>query len=350
MRSMIILLLALSICGVASADLGSSHIKIPLVAEPGTPDGREGGETADDAFPINAIPFVDTGYTYDNINDYDEVCPYSGSTAPDVVYVFTPEDPIYAYTIDLCESNYDTKVYVYENSITPGTPHACNDDAQCGPTPYRSRIDHVIMLTGVTYYIVVDGYGTNAGGYTIEVRPYQEGPPCPEVVCPPGAILEGEPPLAEDYVDEYNSGCTSSSLDRFQFLDSSVLCGRSGWFLRDETSNRDTDWFSCFAGEDEVITANVHSEEELFLFILLPINCEEVAVVYQAECDCDIPGEIEFTHPAGEEFWVWVGPTTYSGPEPIFEFDYTLTIDGIVMDVPSPVEHDSWGGIKTRFQ
>jgi hypothetical protein len=46
----------------------------------------EGGETIDDATPIAGLPYTDTGDTSDNVNDYDEVCPFSGSTAPDVVY------------------------------------------------------------------------------------------------------------------------------------------------------------------------------------------------------------------------------------------------------------------------
>jgi hypothetical protein len=50
-------------------------------------DGREGGENLDSAVPEPGLPFTDTGATCDNFNDYDEVCPFTGSTSPDVVYV-----------------------------------------------------------------------------------------------------------------------------------------------------------------------------------------------------------------------------------------------------------------------
>jgi len=43
---------------------------------PGTPDGREGGEIIESAFPIPALPFVDTGNTCDNLDNFEELCPY----------------------------------------------------------------------------------------------------------------------------------------------------------------------------------------------------------------------------------------------------------------------------------
>ena len=81
-----------------------SHVLI----NPGTPDGREGGETVDTAFPILSLPFSDTGNTCDNIHDYDEACPYMGSDSKDVVYSFTPGTDL-SIDVDLCGSSYDTK-------------------------------------------------------------------------------------------------------------------------------------------------------------------------------------------------------------------------------------------------
>ena len=78
---------------------------------PGTADGRQGGEDMASAVPIDEMPFNDTGNTSDNLDDYDEICPYGGSISPDVVYSYTPlNDEV--LTIDLCGSSYDTKVYV----------------------------------------------------------------------------------------------------------------------------------------------------------------------------------------------------------------------------------------------
>ncbi|MBD3232619.1 MAG: hypothetical protein GF315_02735, partial [candidate division Zixibacteria bacterium] len=50
----------------------------------------QGGDTVNDATPIGAVPYSNTGTTSGYTNDYDEVCPFTGSTSPDVVYSFVP--------------------------------------------------------------------------------------------------------------------------------------------------------------------------------------------------------------------------------------------------------------------
>jgi len=142
-------------------------------------DITEGGETIGTAIPIPALPFVDTGATCDNIDDYDEVCPYTGSTSPDVVYSFTPGANV-TVTIDLLGSAYDTKVYVYDAGLTL---IACNDDFHAD---YTSAIEALPLTAGITYYIVIDGYGGDCGDYLLNVSVYA---PC-VVSCPPGGMPE----------------------------------------------------------------------------------------------------------------------------------------------------------------
>jgi hypothetical protein len=164
-------------------------------------DAREGGETIATAMVIPAVPFSDQGATCDNFNDYDAVCPNEGSTSPDVVYKYTATAET-VVTIDLCSSQYDTKVYVFQ---WPDTyePIACNDDAGCGYSGWQSRIEAVPMEAGGEYYIVVDGYGADCGEYALEVTLHE---PC-VVECPPGALHENEPPCGDNYYDMYNGGC-----------------------------------------------------------------------------------------------------------------------------------------------
>ncbi len=152
----------------------SSHVRKNL----GTPDGnKSGGETIDDAEVITGLPFLDTGNTSDNTDEYDELCPFGPSNAPDVVYSWTA-DFNGAITIDLCGSGYDTKVYVYADALDPGNPWGCNDDAYlasddpCGQ--FVSRIDDLVVYEGTTYFIIVDGYGLeefngDAGDYSLSV-------------------------------------------------------------------------------------------------------------------------------------------------------------------------------------
>jgi hypothetical protein len=345
MRYFLIALLTLGLVGAAAASMtDNTHIKISVPSDPGTPDGREGGETVDDAMVIPALPFNDTGNTSDNVDDYDEVCPYTGSLSADVVYAFTPAADG-AIDIDICESLFDTKLYVYENVVTPGAPYACNDDADCA-TAYRSALPGLAVTGGNTYYIVIDGYGSDMGDYILNVTGAAPPPPPCDLVCPAGGVAEGEPTLADDYSDDYNGGCNSSPAV-FQTMDFNVLCGISGWYLNAGSETRDTDWFSAVADAGGYITMSAVAEQDLFIFVLGPLDCNSVGVVYQATCTCEVPGVVEFAHPAGTETWLWAGPTTYSGP--VNEFDYILTVDGIVTGT-SAVNDATWGDVKNMFK
>ena len=152
------------VAGVASA---------MLMWDPPAPPG----ETINSAWVIDdpALPIQLTGSTVGFMDDYDEVCPYAGTGAPEVVYSYTPTADV-TVDIDLCQSYYDTKAYVYENEYTPGAPYACDDDGNNnnGTNEYcndvwTSVMLGVMMTGGNTYYIVVDGYGNSAGDYTVDI-------------------------------------------------------------------------------------------------------------------------------------------------------------------------------------
>ncbi|MBD3232653.1 MAG: T9SS type A sorting domain-containing protein [candidate division Zixibacteria bacterium] len=154
----------------------------------------QGGDTIEDAVVIPSIPYSNTGTTAGYTHDYDEMCPWGGGISPDVVYSYT--SPINQHiNISLCAgSDYDTKLYMYENSYTPGTPHACSDD-DCStpnyPDSYVSSLEDVPLITGSTYYIVVDGYGGDYGNYTIDIYSCLLGdvdmtPDDDPVIVPPG--------------------------------------------------------------------------------------------------------------------------------------------------------------------
>ncbi|MBD3233047.1 MAG: T9SS type A sorting domain-containing protein [candidate division Zixibacteria bacterium] len=150
---------------------GESQFHSPIISS--THDIAQGGDTIEEATLIPSLPYSSSGTTVGYTHNYDEWCPYD-SFAPDVVYVYVPTfDQI--ITITLCSgSEYDTKLYVYENEETPMDPVACNDDACESPNyphgPYVSRLDNVSLAAGNNYYIIVDGYGTEAGFYTIDIH------------------------------------------------------------------------------------------------------------------------------------------------------------------------------------
>ncbi len=312
-------------------------------------DGREGGETVETAFPIPALPFTDTGATCDNIHDYDEGCPYFGSNSPDVVYGYTPDHDT-SIDIDLCGSQYDTKVFVYVNEVTWGAPYACNDDFYVPGDPcgaWVSKLEFLPVFAGNTYYIVVDGYGSHCGEYLLNVI----FSPIPCVVeCPPGALLEGEPPLVDDYEDFWNSGCGGYPIYPFQPIwgqgnNSATMCAVSGWYDYYGDDYRDTDWFEVVAAGAQV-DWTIFAEHPVLQFVILP-DCNLMELVFTEEVDRCTHNTIQIPATTGQLFWLWVAPQDFIGP--VNEFDYLMDLSGI-RDDPVPIEPVTWGAVKAMYR
>ena len=140
---------------------------------------RVQGDSIGNPFVIDALPFYATGTTVGFTDDYDEVCPYTGSTSPDVVYQLTIGDLEYPLVVDICESYYDSKVYMYSASDTTN-PIACNDDF-CTASHGQAWTSYLEIspdsIAAGTYYIVIDGYGGGSGDYVMSV--YEAEPPPP---------------------------------------------------------------------------------------------------------------------------------------------------------------------------
>jgi len=309
---------------------------------PATAEGREGGETVLDAVPIPLLPFSDTGSTVGHVNDYDAACPYAGSTAPDVVYKYTPSSNWMYLTVDLCASEYDTKIYIFEDAVNNVV--ACNDDAGCGYSGWQSKIYRALLWGGHTYYIVIDGYGDAAGTYAMTVFENT----C-SVPCPPGALLEQEPPCHDGYVDDWNSGCQHDPV-LFQDIapgapgETITLCGEGGTYLYNGMSYRDTDWFQLTFTEPKTITACCTADFPLLLFLIYDGGCAAPQMDYALANPCD---EACLTRQCGPGVaWLWVGSSAFNGVP--CGSDYVLTIDGY--DAPSPVEGRSWGAVKAMYR
>lgn len=364
MKSVVLALLVAGLClGSASAqDLGNSrelpakNTPVVIYEPPAVP--KQGGDTIGDATVIPGLPYTNTGTTAGYNDDYDEACPYVGSTAPDVVYSFTPVSDV-PINVDLCGSSYDTKTYIYDDGLNLV---ACNDDAYfdddvCGN--YVSKIEDAALMGGNTYFIVIDGYGGEAGNYELLVEVFE---PC-FVYCPEDAVPEGEPfPELIWFDDFYNSGCGSpDGILRFQPINwtndedgvppydgYAWLCGKSGWHYDSAGMlARDTDWFSVFALETGVMECTLQSEFPCHIFKLAPLDCENIEVELNAEASCQAPATLSFPVTVGEEVWLWVGPTDFSGP--YGEFTYFMTLSNNAFDTV-PNEGISWGGLKALYR
>ena len=351
MRYLLGILLVICMVGVASAaDLGNTMgPKTDIQAEPAF-DGREGGETVADAYPIPGLPFADTGATCDNMDDYDEACPYTISTSPDVVYSYTADFDGFLQ-VDLCLSTYDTKVYMYDSSFNLVD---CNDDFYFGDPPecgtYTSMLEAAPVMNGMTYYIVVDGYGGSCGTYTVLIEQWTPPPPC-VLECPThpwGIQHENEPPLHDEYVDEWNGGCNSDP-PVFQWFDCDLGCGVAGWYMYQGMNYRDTDWFKCTAAGTQ-LTWTVDAESATNIFeLVVPPDCAATVTQSMTVGPCT-PGTMTIYATPGQIVDLWVGSANFSNPGDVPGNDYRYVWEINGHEAVSSVETATWSGVKSLFR
>lgn len=361
MKQLAIILVSASLAmGAVAADLHLDRVapaKAPAAGTVPPADSeviRQGGDTIADAVAIG-LPYAGSGTTVGYTDDYDEVCPYSDSVAPDVVYTFTSEVDV-AIEVDMYGSAYDTKIYIYNAALDLV---ACNDDYY---SDYTSRLQGVPLVAGEVYYLVIDGYGAEAGDYTMTIEDFV---PC-ELDIPAGAELEGEPPLVVDYVDCHNNGCQTMVCDgvptqAFQILEGGsdgelVFHGRSGWYTVQGSSYRDDDWLIAFLGDAGILEVTVDATVPLYLFELVPTNCSGVGVAQSAIGGPCSPADLTVTGDPGQEVWLYTTPTVNTPPgwldedgDGVAEYDYVLWLSGLATGVV-PTEAHSWSDIKALYR
>jgi hypothetical protein len=251
--------------GLAGAPPPKSHSTTNLWTPP--KQVLAGGDDIAHAVVIPSLPYTDSGNTCGFNNDYAFPCPGdpSGSPAPDVVYSFTPASNV-CVNISLCGSNFDTGLYVYQN--TAGNTFACNDDA-CGPTAQQSRLAGLQLTAGNTYYIIVDAYA-GCGDYSLSISECL--PPCNPLACPSGATPEGEQTCADLYVDHTNGGCNSTPPVYEPITLPATICGTYGKFCADLpfcfNVNRDTDWYQVTLASATTVHICVQGEANTQLDVL----------------------------------------------------------------------------------
>ncbi len=348
----IIALFVLSSVALAVTPASQLPVKESQITEPGTLDGREGGETMADAWVIYALPFADTGNTCDNIHDYDEICPFTGSLSPDVVYAYDPPYDM-CVSISLCDSYYDTKVYVYENVEGNVPLNGCNDDNfDCvnPPVSYTSWIPTVEFFAGNTYYIVVDGYGSGCGDYVLYMEEIDCPTPC-DVICV--GMPEGEPTCYDGYDDNFNGGCNSDP-DIFSIHPISAgpitVCGESGVYDFGGLTYRDTDWYQIFPCGGSPISITVEAEfGVLFGFVTGIEDCLAPAFGDYTTAPMCTPTTVTSYLPYGPVA-IFVSTDAWD-PAYVCGVEYSLTVEGYTEHCDStPVEDVTWSSIKALYR
>jgi hypothetical protein len=359
MKKLCTILTAVLVLGVAASAFATSQFSnniADIIAEknanlsgnvPNPPEIQVGGETCANATPIG-VPGASSGNTCSRINNYDEACPYTGSTSGDEVYVISGVSG--QITIDLCNSAYDTKVYVYQGSC-PGTLVACNDDACNDPSgnPFRSLVTCVNVSSSNTYYVVVDGYFGDCGTYNISTS-FSTGCPaaCDPENCPPGALLEGEPVCGPQYVDNYNGGCNSVPNVFSNIPCDATVCGAGGNYSFNGLSYRDTDWYAFNLPVAGSVTATLCASFSSQLAAIdgnigcgfITLICGSVFGTPGSTVSCTYPA------PAGAN-WIFAATSAFSGVP--CGSPYILTVTSGQCESTAN-ESKTWGGIKGLYR
>ena len=248
-----------------------------------------------------------------------------------------------AVTVDLCASTYDTKVYVYDSSLTM---IVCNDDYCSFQSIVCLPVTH-----GASYYIVVDGYGGSCGNYNMQIHWYEGA-----ISSAAGAMLEGEPTCYDGYNDIYNGGCNSTPFPVFQIIAPTcadiTICGTTGVFAMNTLIFRDTDWFQMDITETSYICLSGDAEMPCYFFIIDGRGgCDAPPIVaYGVAGSCAPIADLCYTCDPGT-WWAWVGPNSwdYGGCSGWCGTLYNLTISGYG-GTTTPAASTTWGRVKGMFR
>jgi hypothetical protein len=317
------------------------HARLERIASGGPVEiGPPPGEDFGSALVIETLPFAASGTTCGYHDDYDpSCCQLLG--APDAVYAYTPPDDA-CIDLDLCAVGFDSALHVFDGD--PQHAIACDDDG-CGP---GSRLPRLQLLGGHTYYFVVDGWNTDCGSYTLEVRECAEPCPLPE---PSGSLDEGEPLCTDETYDAYNTGCND-----FPYSFTYLPCRASGITVRGTYGTwmvgleeiRDTDWYQVDLAVPAALELRVQGGAPTQIAILDGrLGCGEWGVlcssVFGAACE-SIACYAEV--PAGT-YWLFVAPSQFQGVP--CGTPYVLELQGQICPVVG-IRPGTWGDVKQRYR
>ncbi len=267
------------------------------------------------ATEIASLPFAATGTTTSCTRSYQAACsvsvPHSGSK--DRVYRYTPAvDEL--VSISLCGSSFDTLLYVFAGSCPatpndPGAPIACNDDGCFGSSPLASHLGDVFLQAGVTYFIVVDGFGSDSSG-SYELSMWST-PAC--AACPPGGTPENEPDCGLDADglpgDTVNGGCNARVPAFTPIAAGQTICGTLG--ANPETGARDTDWYELELAQTRMVGFRVTAASRVQAGIVATGGVPECALsgcfLGLAETSGCRPATV-WSLLAPGTWWLWTAP------------------------------------------
>ncbi|MEP7216736.1 MAG: hypothetical protein ABI782_10830 [Anaerolineaceae bacterium] len=296
------------------------------------------GDSFEDPFPVNALPFLSSGSTCGFGDDNLIVCSNYPSGASDVVYRYDPDHDM-TVTISTCGSSFDGTFMVYDGArtIVACAPNYCHHGG------YLSQLH---LIGGLTYYVVIDkeGPALDCGAYILSIDECTEACQPVYLRCPAGAIQEGENSCAPGYVDDFNGGCIGVPCHATHVPCTGAdvtVCGTMGnW----PTYDVDTYEFELSAASRVTITVSGGRATLLYeLFRLvngaLPGELVDSQRIYHG---------IAFDNMLGAGRY-WVRLRTDERSRIPCDNQYMIQLSGLGC-APTPAQPSSWGGLKSMYR
>lgn len=240
-----------------------------------------------------------TGTTTDGFN-------YVGNPAPDKFYEMQIPD-MYDVTISLCDggTNYDSWIRVFDGCPTEGGVELASNDDSCG---LQSEL--TVTLAAGTYWLVVEGYASASGNYSVNVS-------CGDSPC------EGLPPVncVGTQEVEPNEGWNDDNASYNEITCAETVCG-SVWATG---GTRDLDWYHFIV--TETTNVNLVAEHDEFNCILFLTDFDSAGGIYTA-ADANGPCQGEAIHYeclAPGEYYAVIAHNDFEGVPDDQNYSLTMT-------------------------
>lgn len=202
------------------------------------------GDSASVAIPVG-LPFSTMDNSECNTNQI-------GNTAPDVFYSVTVSACADSLLVSSCGSGFDTYLRILDDTLAPV---ALNDDN--GPLCSGAQASIAIPVTaGATYYIVLEGFGTNAGNYNLDITEVQTNAPDPSFSYASGSICEGTMAMLPVVTGDSNGVFTATGGLAIDSLTGSFIPATAGSYVVSYT----VDNGSCALTDTFGVTVNANDD------------------------------------------------------------------------------------------
>ena len=157
----------------------------------------------DDCSSPIVVPSLPANYEGDTRPASDDFATVVGPTSKEVFFKYTSPS-CQTVGVAMCDdyTNFDTAVEVRTGGPCPGSTLVTFNDDYCGPAPARRSQVNFSAEANRTYYIIIGGYGTDAGPFMVYFYNIPGAPVAPLADVCPGILIPSVP-----FTDYGNTAC-----------------------------------------------------------------------------------------------------------------------------------------------